>query len=135
MSAAAPHQPPPQPQQSQSQPLVQYVVLRRDLLNQWPLGSVIAQGVHASVAAIWQSRTTPATLQYCSDSQLASMRTVVLQADHEPALRHLAAQLARHHVLFTLWTEHPENFVTALATHPGLVPALKPHFSHLKLFR
>ncbi|CAF2352571.1 unnamed protein product [Brassica rapa subsp. narinosa] len=32
--------------------VVQYVVLRRDLIDSWPLGSVVTQGCHASVAAI-----------------------------------------------------------------------------------
>ncbi|KAL5977893.1 hypothetical protein ACLOJK_036916 [Asimina triloba] len=53
--------------------LVQYVVLRRDLIDSWPLGSVVTQGCHASVAAVWLSRNDPHTVDYCSDGNLDSM--------------------------------------------------------------
>jgi hypothetical protein len=59
-------------------PIVQYVVLRRDLWreHQWPLGSVVAQGCHASVAAIWLNRDDPLTQAYMADGALDSMRKV-----------------------------------------------------------
>ncbi|KAL3500188.1 hypothetical protein ACH5RR_039281 [Cinchona calisaya] len=46
-------------------PLIQYVVLRRDLIDTWPLGSVVTQGCHASVAAICSYKDDPDTLHYC----------------------------------------------------------------------
>lgn len=56
-------------------PLLQYVVLRRDLWAElgWPLGSVIAQGCHAATAALWQSREAEATLEYCAPHNLDHM--------------------------------------------------------------
>jgi Peptidyl-tRNA hydrolase PTH2 len=56
--------------------LVQYVVLRRDLIDTWPLGSVVTQGCHASAASVWTSRDHPDTLGYCSDSNLDYIRYV-----------------------------------------------------------
>ncbi|KAK8975937.1 hypothetical protein V6N11_057770 [Hibiscus sabdariffa] len=53
--------------------LVQYVVLRRDLIDTWPLGSVVTQGCHASVSAIWSHKDDPHTLQYCSPQNIDSM--------------------------------------------------------------
>lgn len=53
--------------------VVQYVVLRRDLIDTWPLGSVVTQGCHASVAAIWLHKDDADTLLYCSPSNLDSM--------------------------------------------------------------
>lgn len=55
-------QQPPQPRD----PLVQYVVLRRDLWTEkrWPLGSVVAQACHASSAAMWIFKEDPHTLEY-----------------------------------------------------------------------
>lgn len=53
--------------------LLQYVVLRRDLIDSWPLGSVVTQGCHAAVAAVWSNRDDPLTLDYCSDCNLDSM--------------------------------------------------------------
>lgn len=56
--------------------LVQYVVLRRDLIDTWPLGSVVTQGCHASVSAIWSHKDDPHTLQYCSPQNIDSMHKV-----------------------------------------------------------
>ncbi|TQD86734.1 hypothetical protein C1H46_027757 [Malus baccata] len=53
--------------------LVQYVVLRRDLIDTWPTGSVVTQGCHASVSAIWSHKGDPITLQYCSPENIDSM--------------------------------------------------------------
>lgn len=60
--------------------LVQYVVLRRDLIDTWPLGSVVTQGCHASVSAIWSHKDDPHTLQYCSPENIDSMHKVNVQA-------------------------------------------------------
>lgn len=56
--------------------VIQYVVLRRDLIDTWPLGSVVTQGCHASVAAIWSHKDDSFTLQYCDASNLDSMHKV-----------------------------------------------------------
>lgn len=56
--------------------LVQYVVLRRDLIEKWPLGSIVTQGCHASVAAIWMYKEDPHTLQYCGPDNIDSMHKV-----------------------------------------------------------
>ncbi|KAF8407335.1 hypothetical protein HHK36_006462 [Tetracentron sinense] len=53
--------------------LVQYVVLRRDLIDSWPLGSVVTQGCHASVSAIWTHKDDAHTADYCSPGNLHSM--------------------------------------------------------------
>ena len=53
--------------------VVQYVVLRRDLADAWPLGSVVAQGCHAAVAAVWAHRDHPDTAAYCAPGNLDRM--------------------------------------------------------------
>lgn len=63
-------------QGTESDTVVQYVVLRRDLIETWPLGSVVTQGCHASVAAIWLHKEDPHTLDYCSAPNLDSMHKV-----------------------------------------------------------
>lgn len=57
-------------------PLAQYVVIRKDLVDslKWPLGSVLAQACHAAVAAVWLHKDHPHTLLYCGN--LDSMTTV-----------------------------------------------------------
>ena len=59
-------------------PLVQYVVLRRDLWADldWPLGSVVAQACHAATAALWLSREEPATSSYCAADNIDHMHKV-----------------------------------------------------------
>lgn len=56
--------------------VVQYVVLRRDLIDTWPLGSVVTQGCHASVSAVWFNKDDPVTIDYCSPEKIDSMRKV-----------------------------------------------------------
>lgn len=58
--------------------LVQYVVLRRDLIDTWPLGSVVTQGCHAAVSAVWSNKDDPFTIDYCSPDKLDSMHKVSL---------------------------------------------------------
>ncbi|KAK8916925.1 hypothetical protein KSP39_PZI023128 [Platanthera zijinensis] len=53
--------------------LVQYVVLRRDMIDAWSLGSVVTQGCHAAVAAIWIHRDRADTAAYLSPANLDSM--------------------------------------------------------------
>lgn len=127
-----------QTKSSQTHPLVQYVVIRRDLLDTWPIGSVIAQGVHASVAAVWNSRQHECTIKYCSQNASTTqtdMRTVVLEAKNENELIKLAEVLTQNTIGHVLWREQPENFVTAIATYPRRTTDLKMHFANLKLFK
>lgn len=57
--------------------LVQYIVLRRDLIDTWPLGSVVTQGCHAAVAAVWAHKDDDHTLEYCSPDNIDSMHKVI----------------------------------------------------------
>ena len=67
------------PMSSTSAQLVQYVVVRGDLLRllSWPTGAVIAQACHASTAILWMYRNDSNTLQYTTD--LDNMHKVVLE--------------------------------------------------------
>jgi hypothetical protein len=56
--------------------VVQYMVLRRDLIDTWPLGSVVTQGCHASVSAVWSNKDDPITIDYCSPDKIDSMHKV-----------------------------------------------------------
>lgn len=89
MSSATPAQqstvtPDAQDSSSQSKPashdpIVQYVVLRKDLWGpelKWPLGSIVAQACHASSAAMWLHREDDVTVAYCSPENLDSMHKV-----------------------------------------------------------
>ena len=115
--------------------LVQYVVVRRDLLErtEWSLGALIAQACHASSAALYLYRERTHTQEYYSD--LDRMHKVVLQVSNEIALSELSEKLTANEIEFKLWIEQPENYPTSLATRPYPQNVIKPMFSGLKLFK
>ncbi|KAK9684694.1 hypothetical protein RND81_10G225900 [Saponaria officinalis] len=113
--------------------IVQYVVLRRDLIDTWPLGSVVTQGCHASVAAIWENKDDPVTVSYCSPSHIDSMHKVTLEVKGETQLVNLSEKLKAAGVTHRLWIEMPENFPTCLATKPYSKSFVSSFFKKLKL--
>lgn len=112
--------------------LVQYVVVRTDL--DWPLGSLVAQGIHAALRA-----THPAddahTAAYVAPDAQQQMTTVVLAANSADTLLQTAAKLDEASVHYSLWQEQPENVPTALASRPAPRATLKPLFKGLRLLR
>eukprot|EP00955_Chlamydomonas_euryale_P083013 363790-Chlamydomonas_euryale.AAC.20 len=63
---------------SPEDPIVQYIVLRKDLWTEqgWPLGPLIAQACHASVAAVMEHRDDEATQRYCAPENIDQMTKV-----------------------------------------------------------
>lgn len=112
-----------------SSPLVQYIVLRRDLT--WPRGAIVAQGCHASTAALHLFRDLSETKSYLND--LARMHKIVLGIDGEQALQTLAQNLTEANVSHHMWIEQPENVCTALATAPCYKSTVQAFFKGLKL--
>eukprot|EP00954_Amorphochlora_amoebiformis_P004202 327997-Amorphochlora_amoeboformis.AAC.1 len=76
-------------QASEINPIVQYIVVRRDL--GWGTGPLMAQACHASTAAIWMSKDSESTLEYLED--LDNMHKVILSAKNEKALAKVARNL------------------------------------------
>ncbi|KAK4435683.1 putative peptidyl-tRNA hydrolase PTRHD1 [Sesamum alatum] len=113
--------------------VVQYVVLRRDLIDTWPLGSVVTQGCHASVAAIWLHKDDPDTLLYCSPPNLDSMHKVTLEVKGEAQILNLVDKLKASGIAHKLWIEQPENIPTCLATKPYPKSSVSSFFKKLKL--
>lgn len=118
-----------------SDPLIQYLVLRRDLqeAQQWPLGALVAQGAHAAVAAIAESLDEEDTKAYISPDALGRMTKAVLELKGETQLSTLASKLTEAGVKHKLWIEHPEMTPTCLATAPARKSTLAPHFKKCKL--
>ncbi|CAH9092141.1 unnamed protein product [Cuscuta epithymum] len=115
--------------------LVQYIVLRRDLIDTWPLGSVITQGCHASVAAIWSHKTDPHTVRYCDPNNIDCMHKVTLEVKGEAQIVSLSEKLKVASIAHKLWIEQPENMPTCLATKPYPKSLVSPFFRKLKLCR
>ncbi|KAG5403027.1 hypothetical protein IGI04_009146 [Brassica rapa subsp. trilocularis] len=113
--------------------VVQYVVLRRDLIDSWPLGSVVTQGCHASVAAIWSFKDDPVTLRYCDPQHIDSMHKVTLEVKGETQMLNLSEKLKSGGISHKVWMEQPENVPTCIATKPYLKSQVSPFFKKLKL--
>ncbi|CAL5015034.1 unnamed protein product [Urochloa decumbens] len=113
--------------------LVQYVVLRRDLADAWPMGSVVTQGCHAAVAAVWEHREHPDTAAYCGPDNLDRMHKVTLEVKGETQLKNLAEKLQAAGVRHKVWIEQPENIPTCIATAPCPKSQVSSFFKKLKL--
>ncbi|KAL5074229.1 hypothetical protein RYX36_013213 [Vicia faba] len=113
--------------------VVQYVVLRRDLIDTWPLGSVVTQGCHASVSAVWSNKDDPVTIDYCSPDKIDSMHKVTLEVKGEPQIKNLSEKLKAGGIIHKLWIEEPENIPTCLATKPYPKSIVSSYFKKLKL--
>lgn len=120
---------------STSAQLVQYVVVRGDLLRllSWPTGAVIAQACHASTAVLWMHRNDSNTLQYTTD--LDNMHKVILEAPSQDELEKLSQDLSANQIDHKLWIEQPENYATCLATKPYPKQQIQSFFKKLKLFK
>ena len=84
---------------SMSSQLVQYVIVRGDLLRllSWPTGAVIAQACHASTAVLWTYRNDPHTIEYTSE--LDHMHKVVLEVRHATSVAFCSQMMV---ILFNL---------------------------------
>ncbi|XP_017421034.1 uncharacterized protein LOC108330945 [Vigna angularis] len=113
--------------------VVQYVVLRRDLIDTWPLGSVVTQGCHASVSVVWSNKDDPDTVDYCSPDKIDSMHKVTLEVKGETQIKNLSEKLTSGGIIHKLWIEQPENIPTCLATKPYPKSIVSSYFKKLKL--
>mmetsp|Transcript_29635 Transcript_29635/g.66427 ORF Transcript_29635/g.66427 Transcript_29635/m.66427 type:complete len:151 (+) Transcript_29635:166-618(+) len=116
----------------QDDPLFQYIVIRRDLQEKdgWPMGSLIAQGAHAAVAAVAEglAQGDADTAAYVAPEQIDSMHKAVLEVKNLGALQKLAERLSGADIAYKMWREQPENIETCLASKPARKSVLSPHF-------
>jgi peptidyl-tRNA hydrolase len=121
--------------------LVQYVVMRSDLIKafKWNIGGLIANGCHASIAVIADHLNDADVRAYIGlagdEGQRTQMHKVVLAVKDEAELRDTAALLSRHSIDHRLWVEAPEELPSCLATRPYRRSVVQPLLRHLKLFR
>ena len=118
-------------------PIVQFVVVRRDLLKtmEWPVGSVIAQACHACLAVVHQNINDPDVQAYLAPESIDSMHKVIKECKGEPQLRTLAEKLAADNICHKLWMEQPENIPTAIALKPYPRSRVAPLLKKYQLFR
>ncbi|KAF8822899.1 Peptidyl-tRna hydrolase PTH2 domain-containing protein [Cardiosporidium cionae] len=120
---------------STEDPIIQYILIRKDLLEalKWPVGAIIAQACHASVAAITANLSDNEVVAYLNRQD--NMRKVVLAVNSETELRKFSAKLAEKNVQHKLWIEQPEGIPTCIATKPIRKCVIKTAFKGLALFR
>ncbi|KAI1289491.1 putative peptidyl-tRNA hydrolase PTRHD1 [Halotydeus destructor] len=111
-------------------PIVQYIVLRGDL--SWPVGALVAQGCHASVAAIFKYMDKSSTQKYLED--IGSMHKVVVKAENEEQLNVLIGKLEANKIDHYVWVEQPENIKTCVAVAPNEKSTIQSYFRPFKLF-
>lgn len=122
-------------QEMSSSAIVQYVVVRSDLLKElkWPVGAVIAQACHAVTAVTHLFYNDEATQEYLKD--LDNMHKVVLEASDENSLVSLKEKLEFDGVKHKLWIEQPENIPTCLVAKPYPKEEVQKYFKKFKLFK
>ncbi|KAH7983072.1 putative peptidyl-tRNA hydrolase PTRHD1 [Rhipicephalus sanguineus] len=115
--------------------LVQYVVVRSDLLTElsWPIGAVIAQACHACTAVMHLFRDDPNTVAYTEN--VDGMHKVVLAAPTDSKLIALSDALQEANIDHKMWTEQPENIPTCIATKPYAKADVQKFFKDFKLFK
>jgi peptidyl-tRNA hydrolase len=122
-------------QRMTSSAIVQYVVVRGDLLKElgWPVGAVIAQACHAVTAVTHLFHDDVHVQAYLKD--LDNMHKVVLEAPNESSLIELKDRLTENNVKHKLWIEQPENIPTCLVAKPYPKEEIQKHFKKFKLFK
>ncbi|XP_041968064.1 putative peptidyl-tRNA hydrolase PTRHD1 [Aricia agestis] len=118
-----------------SNPLVQYILLRSDLLKDlgWSIGALVAQACHASSAALHLFRDDENTKQYLND--LDNMHKVVLEIPDEESLKKIAKKLEENSISHKLWIEQPENVATCVALKPYPKDEVKKYVGKFKLYK
>nr|CAD7264412.1 unnamed protein product [Timema shepardi]CAD7575066.1 unnamed protein product [Timema californicum] len=117
-----------------SRQLVQYVVVRKDLVKVlgWSIGAVIAQACHACTAVIHMFYQEPCTQEYLQD--LDNMHKIILEVPDESSLLKLQSQLKASEISHKLWIEQPENIPTCFVLKPYPKQDVQQYFQGLKLF-
>lgn len=140
MSTTAETQLNSQQQQQQVDTIIQYIVIRRDLMgppHSFPIGSIVSQGSHASVAIISESilQNDEVTLKYVDPNAIDQMHTIVLECPSETQLLTLRDALEENKIKYKLWVEQPENYPTALALKPYPKSLVAKFVKKFKLFK
>eukprot|EP00747_Dinoflagellata_sp_TGD_P007958 gnl/TRDRNA2_/TRDRNA2_117587_c0_seq2.p1 gnl/TRDRNA2_/TRDRNA2_117587_c0~~gnl/TRDRNA2_/TRDRNA2_117587_c0_seq2.p1 ORF type:complete len:163 (+),score=43.36 gnl/TRDRNA2_/TRDRNA2_117587_c0_seq2:40-528(+) len=119
------------PPAGKKDPLVMYVVLRKDL--DWPMGAMVNQACHAASAVSWESREDPQAIAYLTQAE-GQMTTVTMGAKDEAELQKAADRLKAAGIPYKVWVEQPEGVSSALATWPRRRSEMQKCFKGLKLF-
>merc|ERR1719330_751015 len=116
---------------SSGDPLVMYVLVRKDL--DWPMGALMNQACHACTAVAWEARNDPQAAAYFSETE-RQMITYSMGASDVAQMEKLAGKLQAAGVPHRVWTEQPEDVPTSLATWPRRKSEVQKCFNGIKRF-
>lgn len=116
---------------AKADPLVMYIVLRKDL--DWPTGAIINQACHVSAAVAYDARDDPDAITYITEVE-GQMNKATLGAKSEGELKSLAEKLSEAGIPHKLWIEQPEGVASALATWPRRRSQMQKLFKKFKRF-
>ena len=130
----------PKQQQQQDDTIIQYIVIRKDLMDppySYAIGSIVSQGSHSSVAVISESilAQDEITLKYVNPNASSQMHTIVLECPNEKQLLSLKDSLEQAQLKYKLWIEQPENIPTAIALKPYYRSIVAKFVKKFKLFK
>lgn len=97
----------------EKQGTILYLILRKDL--DWPAGPMIVQGCHAVMQLQAQYHDHPMMVEYLSDLPNMTKRSLGITADKLDAFLN---KLDDNNIIYSAWTEMPENIITAVALLP-----------------
>lgn len=114
--------------------LVQYILIIKESVHGWALGSIVAQGCHAAIKCFAQYQHDPDMIAYAAPENLESMRKVVLSCpmDNWTCIKEKADALG---VQYSEWIEQPEGTLTCVAFKPASKDLIGSLFTGLKLLR
>ena len=104
-----------------------YLILRSDL--NWPIGSLIAQGCHATSKCLHIYKNDENVIKYFND--INNLRKVILKVSSLQEFEETEKILTG--LDFVTWIEQPEGIKTAIAVKPYEKSALQ-RLKKLKLF-
>uniref|UniRef100_A0A1B0CL04 peptidyl-tRNA hydrolase n=2 Tax=Lutzomyia longipalpis TaxID=7200 RepID=A0A1B0CL04_LUTLO len=115
-----------------SENLVQYIIVRKDILKERGLYFIMAESCLACSSIHLNSHEDPATQKYFSD--IDNMHKVVLGVDNETQLEKLVKDLQSKDIVFEL-RRSEENIPTCLAVKVYEKSQIAPLVKKLKLLR
>jgi len=114
--------------------LVIYVVVRKDLYDEWGPGPMMNQVGHCCAKVAWEGREDEETQVFLAETE-NQMTKRTLKAKNEAELLKAVDLLKKQNIPYCLWCEEPENVNTALATWPRRESVVKPILKKFRLFR
>lgn len=113
----------------QKQGTILYVILNTDL--DWPCGAMIVQGCHAVMSLQAKYHDHPMMIEYLSDLPNMTKRSLGISQNK---LEAFMKKLDDKNIIYSAWTEMPENVISAIALLPCYRndPKVKSAISGLK---